>query len=151
MATQRQLLIVEDEITTWLALKMQAEAVGRELAVTRFRSGGDQFNAWIATQPQVSVAIVDLQLPSKTGVNPDGGFEVVESITSTRPETRIIILSSRNDSQAFQRAQSLPGVRHYFTKPWNKETLRAAIKECLEPTDGTPKELVLHGDLERAN
>jgi DNA-binding NarL/FixJ family response regulator len=147
METPKQLLIVEDEITTWLALKMQAEAAEPELVIARFGRRVDEFKPWFATKSQMSVAIVDLQLPSDTGINPDGGFEVVETMKLKQPDLKIIILTSRNDHQAYERAGSLPGIRHYFTKPWNKEELRDAIRECLAP-DGAPKEIVLHGALE---
>jgi len=129
-----RLLIVEDEVATWLALRLQAESAAKGLTVTRFRGRTSEFESWSADIEAPDLVIVDLQLPDQNGINPDGGFEIIESLQRNRHKCRTIILTCRTDDQARKKARDLPSVFSFLTKPWNQDELNAAIRSCLDAT-----------------
>jgi CheY-like chemotaxis protein len=151
MAMGPRLLIVEDEVATWLALSLQMKTAALGLEIHRFGGCSDEFDSWYSELEPSDVAIIDLQLPSQNGIDPDGGFEVLRTLASKNPDVQAIVLTSRNDWQTYEKAKSLKYVRHYFTKPWNRGELSEAIRECLNREsrpDHQPCPAPYHGVLE---
>ncbi len=72
----------------------------------------------------VDLFIIDLLMPF---IN---GFEVVEQIRAVRPEQKIAILSSKQDSLSLKKARQL-GVQAYLFKNSPKDQLRYAMYQVL--------------------
>jgi CheY-like chemotaxis protein len=151
----KRILIVEDEIGTGLALKMQAQRCAPGAAVDRYSGRSSEFEDWLTLQEgPPDVAIVDLQLIHRNGIDPDGGFEVLEHLRARGVATAVIIMTARSDRQAVDRARDFksgkgpaPVVKHYFTKPWNKGDLKSAIEDCLNDRQKIG-DIEFHGVLE---
>ena len=133
-----KVLIVEDETGIRLGLIAQLQAIEwneKPLQVLAARSMEEatdiiaQLNEQGETLP---LAILDLMLPSASGVNTDAGFQLAQKLDSVYPDTAIIFLTMRSDRDAWKTAKELPNARFFITKPWNSEELRDAVLEYLQ-------------------
>ncbi len=142
----KPILILEDEVGFRLALSSQLAEFGKILEASNEEVAFDMIDDLRKEERDLGLAVVDLQLPRcDAGIDPDAGFEVIEKLQSTFPETPIIILTIRNDRDAWEQANRYPSVRYFITKPWLDTELQAAAKKCLE---ASAQGLTLKGTLE---
>lgn len=139
-----EIIIVEDENTILMALNMQLKSIGTLQAYRNAREAKSRIKKSL-TNSQIDLAIIDLQHPRGGTVDPDAGFAVIAELERNTPSTPIIILSIRNDHEAWEKASNYKSVRYFFTKPWDAIFLRKAARKCLA---GKANGLVLVGTIE---
>ena len=81
---------------------------------------------------QVSVALVDLQLP---GIS---GLELLARIRSDYPSTEVIILTGNSELEMAEKAIQL-GAVNYITKPFEPALLREVVLSSLRGAEGGKK------------
>jgi DNA-binding NarL/FixJ family response regulator len=147
----RTVLVVEDEITTWLALEYQLRCSNLDALLDRAATYEEAAERWLVQQHRLDLAIIDLQLPVENIINPDRGFDFIAEMQERYPHVPIIILTGRNDLPAFERAKSYPKVRYFVIKPWSQAELVETVRTCIQgyPGKGKPGELVIIGKLEQ--
>jgi CheY-like chemotaxis protein len=130
----KTILVVEDEITTWMALEFQLRR--SNLGATLHRAAGHEevADSWLKRSRELDLAIIDLQLPVENAINPDRGFDVIARIQEKYPATPIIVLTGRNDKVAYERTHSYPSVCYFIIKPWSQARLIEAAAACLGDT-----------------
>jgi CheY-like chemotaxis protein len=129
-----RIFIVEDELSLQVALRSQLTALVDEVEVAEHVTEAIETLERIYRDGQtLELAVVDLHLPNEDAMDPDGGFLVVDRISSRFPSTPVIIMTIRNDSDARIKAcDRHESIRYFFTKPWSSHELRTAALSCLE-------------------
>jgi CheY-like chemotaxis protein len=125
------ILFVEDEVSLRVALRFQLRGLGELLEAKDRQEALGQIQARQHGGGKIDLAIVDLQLPTPNGVDPDAGFTVVSQLGESFPDVAVIILTIRNDKAAWHEAQKHPSVRYFFTKPASSDALFVAACSCL--------------------
>jgi DNA-binding response OmpR family regulator len=118
-ATRRRILVVEDDPSISLGLRMNLEAEGYEVAVaedgeqgvTRASEGWD-------------LLILDVMLPHANG------FEVLKALRARGVRTPVIMLSARNSELDKVLGLEL-GAEDYVTKPFSLAELLARVRVAL--------------------
>jgi len=125
-----RVLVVEDEFSFRLALEVHIEQTIEDAEVLSLSGDPGEVDDYFHSARRPQLAIVDLQLPSGTGFDPDGGFRIVERIRVLDETIPVIVLTIRNDSDAETQASNHPSIRYLVTKPWNPEQLTDFINRC---------------------
>jgi DNA-binding response OmpR family regulator len=136
---RKRILIVEDDESISLGLRMNLEAEGYEVAVA---ADGEEGLAR-AGSGGVDLVILDVMLPK---VN---GFEVVRSLRAQQATVPVIMLSARGAEMDKVMGLEL-GAEDYITKPFGLAELLARVKAVLR-RDGLSRKhveaVVQAGDL----
>lgn len=127
----KKVLIVEDEVATYLALEQQLESSPEGYTVSRLDGEEESLQNWLSSPQAADVAIVDLQLPCSSGIDPDAGLKFTATLERKQPGLPVIILTTRNDEHSWENAKKLANVKYLIVKPWNKRDLLSAIVKCL--------------------
>src|SRR6187431_2374106 len=137
---KRQVLIVEDDESIALGLKLNLEAEGYSVEVA---GDGDRGLA-LARGGGFDVVIMDVMLPKTNG------FEVVRVLREAGETVPVIMLSARGDESDKVMGLEL-GAEDYITKPFGLAELMARVKAVLRrdaiarASEGAP---IRSGDLE---
>lgn len=134
-------LIIEDEISLLLSMLKQLEQFGE----ISFAKNFGEASKIIQGLSRLDLAVVDLQLPGPSGMDPDAGFKIIDKIYNLFPDTPIIIMTIRNDQASWELAKRFSSVRYYYTKPWHSEVLKKDAQACL---NGLATEITLRGVIE---
>lgn len=126
MSTDRKtILCVDDEPNILSALKRLLRKEDVEvLTATSAREGLD-----LLTQNRVHLVISDQRMPEVTGV------EFLQKVKQQHPDTIRIVLSGFADTALIVDSINKGEVYRFLTKPWDNESLKAAIRQCLEQYD----------------
>ena len=136
----KQILIVEDDESITLGLRMNLEAEGYEVLVAEDGEAG----LAQARERDVDLVILDVMLPKLNG------FEVLRLLRREGRDVPIIVLSARGAEMDKVMGLEL-GAEDYVTKPFGLAELLARIKAVLRrDAIARPKsdEVVCTGDLE---
>jgi len=117
---KRQVLIVEDDESIALGLKLNLEAEGYAVEVA---GDGDRGLA-LAREGSFDVLILDVMLPKTNG------FEVVRVLREAGETVPVIMLSARGDESDKVMGLEL-GAEDYITKPFGLAELLARVKAVL--------------------
>jgi CheY-like chemotaxis protein len=128
----RTILFVEDEVSLRVALRYQLRGLGETVEVGNREEAFQKIDELNENGKSIDLAIIDLQLPTRNGFSPDAGFEVVQWVESRFPDASVIIVTVRNDKDAWNRAKEHPSVRYFITKPVTSDALMVAARTCLE-------------------
>ena len=116
------LLIVEDDPALQSQMKWAFDqydcvtAGDRETALTQLR------------RFQPAVATMDLGLPPSPD-DPSEGFQLLQEMLSTAPDTKVIVLTGQNEHENALKAVSL-GAYDFYTKPFQPEILALIIERA---------------------
>ncbi|MBK7579115.1 MAG: response regulator transcription factor [Myxococcales bacterium] len=116
----KRILVVEDDESITLGLRMNLEAEGYEVAVATDGEAG----LAAAHAPEVSLVILDIMLPKMNG------FEVVRSLRADGCKIPVILLSARGAELDKVMGLEL-GAEDYITKPFSLAELLARVKAQL--------------------
>jgi two-component system response regulator RegA len=119
MATDRSLIIVEDDATFARTLKRSFEKRGYDVAVS---DGRDGVAAFLATRTP-GYAVVDLKLGAGSGL------ECVKLLAAHDPSIRIVVLTGFASIATAVEAIKL-GACHYLAKPANTDDIEAAFDKA---------------------
>ncbi len=114
------ILIVEDDESIALGLKLNLEAEGYQVEI---RADGET-GLLAAREPQVDLVVLDVMLPKKNGL------EVVRELRSQRVTVPVIMLSARGAETDKVMGLEL-GAEDYITKPFGLAELLARVKAVL--------------------
>lgn len=117
---KKRILIVEDDESITLGLRMNLEAEGYDVVVAT--DGETGLSA--ARSPEVSLVILDIMLPK---VN---GLEILRHLRSEGCKTPIVLLSARGAELDKVMGLEL-GAEDYITKPFSLAELLARVKAQL--------------------
>jgi DNA-binding response OmpR family regulator len=117
---QKRILIVEDDESITLGLRMNLEAEGYEVLVAV--DGDDGYEQ--ARQPGVDLVILDVMLPRRNG------FEVVGLLREAGCFVPVIMLSARGAETDKVMGLEL-GAEDYITKPFSLAELLARVKAVM--------------------
>lgn len=136
---KKRILIVEDDESISLGLRMNLEAEGYEVQVA---ADGDE-GLSLASAANIDLVILDVMLPKTNG------FEVVRNLRSKGSTVPVIMLSARGAEMDKVMGLEL-GAEDYITKPFSLAELLARVKAVLR-RDGLSRKhveaLVRAGDL----
>src|SRR6266404_1306909 len=90
--------------------------------VRRFDKGED-FIAYVASH-DVPLVVLDIWMEEMTGL------EVLARLCAISPQTRVIVMTAREDSAARITAMQI-GIVAFFIKPFNDEKFLAAVRDAL--------------------
>ena len=136
----KRILVVEDDESITLGLRMNLEAEGYQVAVA---GDGEDGLAHARGEP-VDLVILDVMLPRLNG------FEVVRSLRAEGNRVPVIMLSARGAELDKVMGLEL-GAEDYITKPFSLAELLARVKAVLRRdaiARPGPAEVVRVGDLE---
>lgn len=119
-STERRILIVEDDQSIALGLKLNLEADGYQVVVA---ADGD-VGLGLAQSGVFDLLILDVMLPKMNG------FEVVRILREGGADVPIIMLSARGDESDKVMGLEL-GAEDYITKPFGLAELLARVKAVL--------------------
>lgn len=117
---KKRILIVEDDESILLGLRMNLEAEGYEVEVAA--DGEEGLSR--ATSGDVDLVILDVMLPRMNG------FEVVRQLRASRATVPVIMLSARGAEMDKVMGLEL-GAEDYITKPFGLAELLARVKAVL--------------------
>ena len=117
---KRQVLIVEDDESIALGLKLNLEAEGYSVEV----AGDGDRGLTLAREGGFDVVIMDVMLPKTNG------FEVVRVLREAGETVPVIMLSARGDESDKVMGLEL-GAEDYITKPFGLAELLARVKAVL--------------------
>ena len=107
-------------------------------AVRPFNRGED-FIAYVASH-DVPLVVLDIWMEEMTGL------EVLARLCAISPQTRVIVITAREDSAARITAMQI-GIVAFFIKPFNDEKFLAAVRDTLNLAAakwlGVPVELLM--------
>jgi two-component system, OmpR family, alkaline phosphatase synthesis response regulator PhoP len=136
---RKRLLIVEDDESISLGLRMNLEAEGYDVQVA---ADGEEGLA-LASTGGVDLVILDVMLPKMNG------FEVVRQLRAKQVIVPVVMLSARGAEMDKVMGLEL-GAEDYITKPFGLAELLARVKAVLRRDGLTRKHvdtIVLAGDL----
>ena len=120
-----KILLVEDDISQRMLLRMTLENIGYEVLEAE---NGIQAIAQLeahSEQLDMRIMITDLSMPEMNG------FELIKTIRDQEVHyTYIIVLTSQNDNDSLIKALSL-GADDFLTKPVQPEELKLRLQGCL--------------------
>ncbi|GMV16816.1 MAG: response regulator transcription factor [Polyangiaceae bacterium] len=117
---KKRILVVEDDESITLGLRMNLEAEGYEVVVATDGETGLS----VARSPEVSLVILDIMLPK---VN---GLEILRHLRGEGCKTPIVLLSARGAELDKVMGLEL-GAEDYITKPFSLAELLARVKAQL--------------------
>lgn len=123
---QPNLFLVDDEPDVTNSLRWLLESVG--LTATAFNLP-QQFLRFLATCSGPCCTILDLRMPGLTGI------EVLERVTSLRPDASVVFLTGHSDVPTAVRAMKL-GAFDFLVKPFNPQSFLECInRACKQAQD----------------
>lgn len=128
----RTILFVEDEVSLRVALRFQLRGLGETVEAGNLEEALQHIDALRQDGKTLELAIVDLQLPTANGFSVDAGFDVIQRLENRFPNVSVLIVTVRNDRDAWNRAQQHPSIRYFITKPVTSDALVVAARTCLE-------------------
>ncbi len=93
------------------------------VAVYRAINKGEDFIAYVASH-DVPLVVLDIWMEEMTGL------EVLARLCAISPQTRVIVITAREDSAARITAMQI-GIVAFFIKPFNDEKFLAAVRDAL--------------------
>src|SRR5262245_33854484 len=114
------LLIVEDDASILRGLQMNLQIEGYRLLSAR--EGEEALDVWRQHRPDL--IILDIMLPKRDG------YEVLRTIRAEDPDTRVLVLSAKDQEADKVLGLSL-GADDYLTKPFGLAELLARIRALL--------------------
>jgi two-component system alkaline phosphatase synthesis response regulator PhoP len=133
----KRILVVEDDPSISLGLKMNLQAEGYEVGVAEDGMAGLQ----LAESQAWDVIILDVMLPRLNG------FEVVRRLRLGGRSTPVLMLSAKNSEHDKVMGLDL-GAEDYITKPFGIAELLARIKVALRRSKLPMPQVVRLGDVE---
>lgn len=133
----QKLLIIEDDRSILLGLQMNLQLDGYELLVATDGEEGLR----LYQQHQPDLILLDIMLPRRDG------WEILRQIRATDPETRILILSAKNQEADKVLGLSL-GADDYIAKPFGLAELLARIRAALRRARPSPSAPLRFGRVE---
>jgi two-component system cell cycle sensor histidine kinase/response regulator CckA len=123
MATQKTILVVDDEVST---LELMREALNFPGYAIETAENGAQ--AWKFLQGRngegVPLVITDLVMPKVDGM------ELARKVRATYPGIRVLFISGYADDIVFQN-QDVEGATGFLPKPFSVDSLRERVREFL--------------------
>jgi FixJ family two-component response regulator len=129
--------VVDDDPTMLRAMDRLLFSDG--FAVRPFNKGAD-FIAYVASH-DVPLVVLDIWMEEMTGL------EVLARLCAISPQTRVIVITAREDSAARITAMQI-GIVAFFIKPFNDEKFLATVRDALNLAAaakwlGVPVELLM--------
>lgn len=118
-----RVLLVDDSLETRTALRELLEAQGIEI-VGEAAEGAVGID--LAKELMPDVVLMDVRMPGL------GGIEATEIITSTLPETRVIVLTTLDDESVRRRAGAA-GATDYLVKGKVPQRIADAVFRVMRP------------------
>ena len=117
------ILIIDDDEKFRVMLRNMLERANYD--VVEAREGGEGIK--VALQKHFHLAIVDLIMPEKEGV------ETIMEMRENLPNLKIIAISGggRMKPEGLLQAAKTMGAHHTFTKPLDQEEILGAVKELI--------------------
>lgn len=125
MTDSRRILIVDDEPGVLSAVSRCLLDTPHEV---RTAASGHEALALLHEQP-ADLIVSDFRMPGMDGA------AFLQQVMKLWPDTKRIILSAYTDSAILLAAVNEGRVHRFLTKPWQNETLLAAVDELLHETD----------------
>jgi len=110
MATDKRILIVDDEDKVAFFLRESLEELGRDFVVEAAGSAEEALEK-MAAQP-FNLIISDLRMP---GID---GLELLEQVKEQNPDTRLILMTAYGSDEVEAEARRLE-IYQYITKPFH--------------------------------
>jgi len=123
----KRILVVDDEKVVCNSCRKVLELEGYDVRTAM--SGREGIEK--ASQGQFDAAIVDLRMPET------GGMDVLRELKSSRPETRVIIITAYSSLATAAEARRL-GAADYLAKPFTPRELIDRLTRVLNALDKTP-------------
>jgi len=115
----KRILIVEDDQNIALALALRLKSAGYETS-----TAGDALTGMSAAASlQPDLVLLDISMPA------GNGFTVAERMRSAVPDPAPIIFLTASKQPGFRERARALGAAGYFEKPYEAETLLAAVRE----------------------
>lgn len=122
-ARARVLVVEDDRIVAWL-VEQVLDGIGCE--VEHASDGVEAIERLHADASRFALAIVDLVLPRADGAT------VLAAIARLRPALPVLMTSGHDEAYVRGRIGDAPIVG-FLSKPWQPETLEAAVRVALGP------------------
>jgi CheY-like chemotaxis protein len=122
MATDKRILIVDDEDKVAFFLRESLEELGQDFIVEAAASGEEALEKIVA-QP-FNLVISDLRMP---GID---GLELLERVKEQNPDTRLILMTAYGSDEVEAQARRLE-IYQYITKPFHISDLVEAARDAL--------------------
>ena len=135
------ILVVDDEPASVDLLRI---TLGRDYHVHMALDGTAALET-LAAHPEIALAVIDQRMPGMTGT------QLIQRTTERYPHLIHIILTGYTDVESLIEAINTGHVYRYLTKPWNKDELRATIRQGLELYDLGSDNARLQRELAEAN
>ena len=122
-----KLLLVEDDANLSYIIQTGLEDLIGGYEVTTAANGAEGLKAWEAGKPDIIISDIDMPVMN--------GFDMVERIRETDPDTPILFASALTSPRDVKAGYRL-GVNNYIKKPFVPEELDAHIHAMLKLTNG---------------
>ena len=119
-----EVCLVDDDPSVLRSLHFLLESEG---LTTRSFARPEDFLAHVGRH-QVSLVVLDIWMEGMTGL------EVLARLCALSPQTRVIVITAREDLAARATAMAIGPVA-YFIKPFNDEKFLAAVREALAKSE----------------
>lgn len=125
------ILLVEDEVSVRAALEYQLCGYG-EVHTAADRVEWEALGQELLHDgTRLDLAVIDLGLPGLAGFDANAGFAIIEQIASEHGDPPVIVITVRNDNDAWDRVLGCPAVHYFFTKMWHRDELSDAVTRSL--------------------
>jgi len=129
-----RVLLIEDEIALQHALKAQLESESYHVDT----SADGKEGLYLATEYPIDAAIIDIGLPSMSGI------DIIKNLRSQGSKLPILILTARSQWQ--EKVEGLEaGADDYLVKPFQYEELSARLKALLRRATGSVSSILACG------
>ena len=135
-ATGFSILIVDDEDATRELCRDIASEMGLEVHTASTTNEALE----LLEQSPIDIVVTDLKVPQL------GGLELLKRISSTQPNTSVMVLTQYGTIETAVTATRL-GARDYVTKPFHVEELRAKIERLIQSVELDHENRVLREQL----
>jgi diguanylate cyclase (GGDEF)-like protein len=141
-ATDKSLLLVDDEASVRHALRREFRATGYRILEA---DSAETALAVLETEPTVGVVIADFRMP---GMN---GAELLGFVRQRWPDTMRVMLTGQADMDAVVAAINCGAVYRFLLKPWDPADLLHVVKEAFRLRDLEEENRKLASGLKEAN
>lgn len=133
-----KILIVDDELLILDGLERMINKMSGLELVGRFQNG-IQAKKYLE-EHSVDIVFTDVRMPVMDGL------ELVQWLTSYRPECRIVLISAYREFEYAQKAMQY-GVRYFLTKPYRFQDVKNVVSQLMEERIKSEKNLLWKQDL----
>jgi DNA-binding response OmpR family regulator len=123
LAGGRRILIVEDDQRIALALSLRLKSAGYDVASAEDALNG--VNTALRFQPDL--VLLDISMPA------GDGFTVAERLKKLLPRATPVIFLTASKQPGFRQRAAELGAVGYFEKPYEAESLLAAVQQQVQP------------------